>query len=183
MHIEAKNITLKDGRTAIIRLAQESDAASLAIQAKQVTIESRNLCGSPEEADFSVESEAAWIRSQLQPGSTLMVAEVEGRIVGCCNVHPQGGRKRVRHRCGMGISVLKEFWGNHLATLMLEAAIAQAKDEGYELMELDVVSTNAAAIHLYEKLGFVKWGRQPHAFKYEDGTYADFCNMTLDLSK
>ncbi len=183
MNTEAKNITLKDGRTALIRMARESDAASLAVQAKQVAGESRNLCGTPEEHNFSVEQEKEWIKSQLQPGSALIVADVEGRIVGCCNLHPQGGRQRVRHRCGIGISVLKEFWGNKLGTYMLEAVVSAAQNYDYEQMELEVISTNEAAIHLYEKMGFVKWGLLPHAFKYEDGTYGDFCTMILDLRK
>lgn len=38
---------------------------------------------------------------------------------------------------------------------------------------LTVRSDNARAIHLYEKVGFERYGIQPRAFKLKDGTYRD----------
>ncbi len=183
MRIQGKTHTIKDGRTAIIRVAEEGDAASLALQSKQVSGESRNLCSTVEEANFTVESELNWIRAQLKPRATLLVAEVEGRIVGVCSLRPEGDRQRILHRCSFGISVLKEFWGNGIGTALIQGIIEAAKGYGYEQLELNVISTNEAAIHVYKKLGFVKWGLLPHAFKYEDGSYGDFCTMILDLTK
>ncbi|MDE7260854.1 MAG: hypothetical protein K2N78_02150 [Oscillospiraceae bacterium] len=52
---------------------------------------------------------------------------------------------------------------------------------GFEQMELDVVSTNAPAIGLYKKLGFVPIGTMPRALKYRDGSYADFLLMVKQL--
>ncbi len=183
MHIEAQNIILKDGRTAIIRMAEERDAASLAIQSNLVAGESRNLCSTVEESNFTVESETTWIRAQLKPRAMLLVADVEGRIVGVCSLRPEGERQRILHRCSFGISVLKEFWGNGIGTMLIRGIIEAAKGYGYEQLELNVISTNDAAIHVYRKLGFVQWGLLPHAFKYEDGSYGDFCTMALDLTK
>ena len=56
---------------------------------------------------------------------------------------------------------------------MVQYAIEQAKLNGFELLELGVFEDNEPAIHLYEKLGFVKYGIQPRAFKLKDGTYRD----------
>ena len=48
-----------------------------------------------------------------------------------------------------------------------------AKKAGYEQAELTTVSTNTAAKSLYEKLGFVQYGVQPHSRKMKDGSYQD----------
>ena len=59
--------------------------------------------------------------------------------------------------------------------------LAGAKAAGFEQAELDVVSANAPAIGLYKKMGFEITGTIPHAFKYRDGSYADFLFMVKDL--
>ncbi len=180
----AKEWTLKDGRKAIIRQALESDAEQMIRMSKQCCSETRNLSSTAEEyATFTVEMEKKWINDRNVDGALLQVVEVDGELKGNCMIYSQGKRPRVCHRCGVGIGLLKEIWGNGVGTAMMENAIDFAKQCGYEQMELTVVSTNEAAIHLYEKLGFVRCGTQPHALKYDDGTYADFLLMTLDLHK
>lgn len=62
----------------------------------------------------------------------------------------------------------------------MEALIAYAKENGVELIYLDVRSDNASAIHLYEKYGFRKTGSYPAYFKIGDA-YFDFDLMVLDL--
>ena len=46
---------------------------------------------------------------------------------------------------------------------------------------LMVVSANEAAVGLYRKFGFEATGTVPHAFRYQDGTYADFLFMVKKL--
>ena len=48
-----------------------------------------------------------------------------------------------------------------------------AKKVGYEQAELEVVAENKDAIHLYEKLGFEKYGTLPDSMKFADGSYMD----------
>ena len=50
-----------------------------------------------------------------------------------------------------------------------------------EQAELEVVSANAPAIALYRKLGFETTGTIPRAFKYQDGSCADFLFMVKNL--
>ena len=173
MNLNPMTYLLKDGQSVLIRQAQESDAAQMLIMARQCASESRNLC--------STEAEAKWIRDRSGEGALLQVVEANERLLGNCMVYPQGRRLRVRHRCGVGIGLLKKIWNQGVGTVMMQNAIDFAKAHGYEQMELDVVSTNVSAIHLYEKLGFVSYGLHPRAFRYEDGTYADLILMALDL--
>lgn len=87
----------------------------------------------------------------------------------------------MRHRCTVGISLYREFWGMGIGTALLEALLSAAGAAGYEQAELEAVSTNEAAVGLYKKLGFDVTGTLPRAFKYKDGTYADFLFMVKSL--
>ena len=56
---------------------------------------------------------------------------------------------------------------------MMTEALKVAKQAGYEQAELEVVADNIRAVHLYEKMGFQKYGTFPDNMKYADGSYAD----------
>jgi ribosomal protein S18 acetylase RimI-like enzyme len=58
--------------------------------------------------------------------------------------------------------------------------VEYANDNGIEIINLEVRSDNAAAIHLYEKYGFNKTCTIPAFFKI-DSEYVDFDVMSLDL--
>ncbi len=88
----------------------------------------------------------------------------------------------MRHRCTVGISLYRAFWGMGIGTALMGEILQYAKTAGFEQAELDVVSTNAPAIALYQKMGFEVTGTIPHAFKYKDGSYADFLFMVKELT-
>lgn len=64
----------------------------------------------------------------------------------------------------------------------MEAIIAFAKNAGIEIIELQVRSDNANAIHLYEKMGFEKIGRYKGFYKI-NREKIDFELMNLYLEK
>lgn len=111
----------------------------------------------------------------------MIVAEIEGAIVGNCSFSSVGKKIRVRHRCSVGIALYQKVWGLGIGTALLELLIVKAIECGYEQMELDVVSRNERAINLYEKMGFIKYGNRPNAIKYKDGTYNDDILMVKQL--
>ena len=59
--------------------------------------------------------------------------------------------------------------------------LAFARENGFEQLDLEVRSSNARAIRLYEKYGFRKLCTFPHFFKI-NGEYIDFDLMNLDLN-
>ena len=58
--------------------------------------------------------------------------------------------------------------------------MAFARANGFEQLNLEVRSSNARAIRLYEKYGFRKLGTFPNFFKL-NGEYMDFDLMNLEL--
>ena len=175
MKYAAREITLKDGRTCVLRSAEKTDAAEMLRYMVQVLSETPYLISSPEEfAAMPVEKEEAFIENILSAERAVMVTAFDGdRIIGTADLRSAGARQRVQHRCGMGITILKEYWGVGLGSQMMQAIIDCAKDLGYEQLELEVVAENRRAISLYTKFGFTVYGCHPHKIRYADGTYAD----------
>lgn len=91
---------------------------------------------------------------------TYLVALVEGEVAGCCgmtNICQEGNIDNV---------VVAEQFRNHgIARTMLEELIRMGGEAGVTAFTLEVRVSNAAAIHLYEKLGFVSEGIRPRFYE------------------
>ena len=183
MEYASKEILLKNGRACLLRLAEASDAEMLLEYLKATSGETPYMIREPEEVRTSLEEEAEFIRKNREnPRALHLLAFVDGAFAGSCSFAPDSERLRMRHRCTVGISLYREFWGMGVGTALMEEILTGAKAAGFEQAELDVVSGNAPAVGLYRKMGFETTGTIPRAFKYKDGTYADFLFMVKDLT-
>ena len=183
MDYQEKTAPLKNGKTCVLRLAEESEAELLLEYLQATSAQTPYMIREPEEVRTSVEEEAEFIRKNRENPKALMVAAfVDGRLAGSCSFGAASERCRMRHRCTVGISLYREFWGMGIGTALMSEILSAAKTAGFEQAELDVVSENAPAVGLYKKLGFKETGTIPHAFKYRDGSYADFLFMVKDLT-
>jgi ribosomal protein S18 acetylase RimI-like enzyme len=99
------------------------------------------------------------------------------RVVGWCDIYPME-REGFTHRGGLGMGVHADFRRRGIGTRLINEAIGRAKDKGLERIELEVFATNAAAIGLYEKVGFAVEGVKKKARKL-DGVYDDLIQMAL----
>jgi len=88
-----------------------------------------------------------------------LVAEQDGRIVGFCGM---------MHICGEGdidrVMVDEHYRGRGIAGQMLTQLFGYGEEKGIEAYTLEVRASNAAAIHVYEKLGFVSEGIRPRFY-------------------
>lgn len=174
MFFEAKQIETNDGRKAILRSASASDAAALLRYLKKTAAETRFLMREPEEITLTLEQEGAFLREkEIEERELMLIAEVEGVHVGNCSVSSFGNYLRYQHRCSVAIALYQKYCGLGIGKQMMSAALDAAKKCGYEQAELEVVTTNEQAIHLYQSLGFEIYGEQKHSMKYKDGSYAD----------
>ena len=183
MDYQEKTVLLKNGKTCLLRLAEESDAEMLLEYLKVTSAETPYMIREPEEVRTSVEEEVEFIRKIREDTMALMVsAFVDGELAGSCSFAGSSERVRFRHRCNVGISLYRKFWGMGIGTVLMREILTGAKTAGYEQAELEVVSENAPAIGLYQKIGFKETGMIPRALKYKDGSYADFLFMVKDLT-
>ncbi len=106
-------------------------------------------------------------------------AFVDGRLVGTAGFFAHQGEK-VRHKGVLwGMYVRPEARGRGIGAALVEHVIAHARTE-VEILALSVVTENAAARRIYERLGFVAYGTEPHAMK-QDGIYYDEVLMAKRL--
>ena len=97
------------------------------------------------------------------PKSTLVVAEIDGKVAGCVLVLYRRGSKLARLYT---IAVAKQFQGRGLARRLLAAAEHDAKRRGRRTMRLEVRADDGGAITLYETSGYRRFGKRP---RYYDG--------------
>jgi RimJ/RimL family protein N-acetyltransferase len=98
-------------------------------------------------------------------------------VVGWCDII-RFDQESFRHGWRLGMGVLPAVRGRGVGRRLAEAAIAAAKAQGAERIELEVFASNTRAIALYEKLGFLREGVKRRARKL-DGEFDDIVMMAL----
>ena len=115
--------------------------------------------------------------AEWQQDDYLLVAELDGRVVGNAGLHATSKSPRRRHAGSVGMSVKDEFHGRGVGSALM-AAIVDIADNwlNYRRLELTVYTDNAAALALYRKFGFETEGTL-RDFSYRDGEYVDAYTM------
>ena len=181
MKVEEKIITLKDGRNAILRSGQVSDALQLNESFDKTKSQTKFISMSPDDKTSIEEQEERINRYINAESEVLLVAIVDGQIAGSCTFGVRHKTKRTKHRASLGIALEDSFTNIGLGTAMIEYAISICKDMGFERLELGVIEGNDRAYNVYTKVGFKATGRIYQCFKYDDGTYADEILMSMSL--
>jgi len=127
-----------------------------------------------EQASFSV----PWQREHFEhemaaPHSFPFVAESNGSVAGYVCLMSLFEEAQI-----LDIAVAPEQRGRGIARLLMNHAVAVAREKKAEVLALEVRSTNSSAITLYERCGFVRTGIRS---KYYEGI-DDAVLMELDLA-
>lgn len=151
----------------IIEKASPKDAAALLEYLKQIGSESDNLSFGTEGLPFTEEAEAAYLsKIENSKDSVMLVAKENGKIIGSASLSCLP--RRMKHRGEFSVSVLKECWNRGIGRYLTEKIIDFACKNNFSVIDLQVRNDNAAAIHLYEKIGFVKLGTHPSFFEIDN---------------
>ena len=109
---------------------------------------------------------------------TVQYFALEGeRVVGWADVFPAWAHA-VSHCGSLGMGVLSAYRGQGLGRQLLQACIEKAWSKGITRIELEARADNAAAIALYEKLGFKHEALKRNAMRFS-GQYFDSVQMRL----
>lgn len=116
---------------------------------------------------FAIEPEDAAVladphRYILAPGGQICVVEQDGAVIGCCAlVLMEPGEYELAK-----MTVTELARGNGVGRRLLQFVIAVARQMGARRLYLGSNQQLAAAIHLYEELGFRHLSAPAHASKY-----------------
>ena len=123
----------------------------------------------PQTECLDAESGADFFGAQTYCG---VAEDIEsGRLLGLYILHPNNVG-RCGHICNASYAVSGEARGMKIGEKLVLDCIEQFNA---------VVKTNAAARHLYEKLGFIQLGTIPSGFLMKDGSYEDICPYYIEL--
>ena len=106
----------------------------------------------------------------LMPERLLFTARLDGIIVGSAQlVRPPRNNEAQAFAASLMHSFVAPYARGHgLARHMTRTVEDAARALGYQILNLDVRETQAAAIRMYETLGFQRWGEHP-AYARVDG--------------
>lgn len=174
MKFREKEIGLKDGTICILRSPNEQDAEEMIKYLKMTSEETHFMVRYPEEIDMTTDKEIEFLKENLNSNKDMMIAAfVNNDLAGNAGISSVRDCIKLKHRAVFGISIKEEYWNNGIGSAMLREVIEQARQMGYEQIELGVFSDNEKAKTLYKKYGFEVWGNTKNAFKLKDGTYCD----------
>lgn len=122
-----------------------------------------------------------FLRLWLQPPVESFVAVSDDRVVGSYFLKPvQPGLGS--HIANAGYMTHADARGQGIGEAMARHSLETARRLGYRGVQFNfVVSTNAAALRLWKKLGFTVIGTVPGAFRHARSGYVDVCIMFRSL--
>lgn len=172
MKTEPKEMILKDGRLAELRSPEKEDAAALLDFLVTAAGETEFILRYPEECTMTVEQEAAWIENMgRQSGTVVIACFLDGLCAGNCQVALIGSGIKNRHRATIAIGIRKAYWGQGIGTAMMREMLTWAEKMGVLQVELEYIEGNARGRALYQKMGFVEYGRRPDAIRLKNGEF------------
>jgi ribosomal protein S18 acetylase RimI-like enzyme len=153
-----------------VRPARPEDAPALARLFAAVAAEGDGIASEPP-VDVAARSEQ-FARS----ADASQVAEAAGAVIG--HIHVDVGRFGSGD---LGMLVDAAWRGRGVGTALLAAAIAWARERGLHKLCLEVFPTNAPALALYRRAGFVEEGLRVKHYRRASGELWDAIAMGLLL--
>jgi L-amino acid N-acyltransferase len=134
-----------------IRNATNADLPSiLAIYNDVVT----NTTAIYDERPSTLEERQSWFDSRLRQGLPVLVAELEGEVVGFSSFGEWRSRWGYRYTVEHSVHVRADCRGRGFGRALIEALFPRAATLGMHMMIGHIDSAASASLRLHEKLGF-----------------------------
>lgn len=163
-----KEIKTKTGRVLILRTPTMADVDTLLGFINKLALEDTFILRSNQDT-LTLDQEKLWLSEKLEDiknkKAVLITAFSETKAVG--QVEIEVGELRGKYLGKLGISVDKDFRSEGLATELMKEAEVAARELGLKILHLEVFAGNDIARHLYEKMGFTKFGELPESIDYK----------------
>ena len=131
------------------------------IRYRQMMPEDVPVISKLEEETFSMPWSAEDFRQMIEKeDARYYVAEEDGELLGGCGVLLIVGEGNITN-----VVIKPEARNRGIGTGLLQYLIEEGYREGLNAFTLEVRVSNQAAIHVYEKVGFVSEGVRPHFYE------------------
>lgn len=149
----------------IYREAKPEDASALLLHQSTVGDETDNLSFDGKTFNISPEKEARFIERFLKSEKDVMYVALDGEKIIGNGIIEHERAKRYTHRATLSITVLRDYWGRGVGSMLMEMMIDFSRESGTEVISLEVRADNERAIALYKKYGFETIGLYKKFFK------------------
>jgi ribosomal-protein-alanine N-acetyltransferase len=112
----------------------------------------------------TIKEEKRWFSGRLKQirsrNAFVSIAELDGKVVGMCDVFPPKPTTDYLHIGHLGISIKDGYRSMGIGTALLCDALKKSRGR-YRIIVLEVFRTNKQAIRLYKRFGFKIYGNLP----------------------
>jgi ribosomal protein S18 acetylase RimI-like enzyme len=107
--------------------------------------------------------EAYWKGVLLVPERHLFVARLDGIVAGSAQLTRPPRNNEAQAFNAHLTSLFMAPWarGYKLGARLVHAVEEAAREGGVEVLNIDIRDTQKVALHLYESLGYIRWGTHP----------------------
>ncbi|MHC5268377.1 N-acetyltransferase family protein [Enterococcus sp. LJL98] len=163
----------------IIREAIPEDAAQLLKVTRKIGEETAFLVMDEKGINLPEELLALQLADLYESESNVLFVALFGdKIVGTASIKSDS-EKRIAHIGELGISILKEYWGMGLGSILIEELLIWAEEsQTIFRIELTVQSQNTKAIGLYKKFGFKQEAVMARGARSDEGAFLDVLLMS-----
>ncbi len=160
----------------ILRAFAPSDAAAAAEIWNQVVADGVAF---PQTEQLTAEAALSFFSKQ---SFTCLACDSEtNNVLGLYILHPNN-IGRCGHICNASYAVSRDCRGCGIGELLVRHCMKKGRELGFRILQFNaVVATNATALHLYKKLGFIRLGTIPAGFRMDDGHYEDIVPHYIEL--
>ena len=158
----------------VVRKYQDTDLPSMVEIWNQI-VEDANAF--PQMEKLSEDEAKKFFSSQTFTG----VAIGDHQVLGLYILHPNNVG-RCGHISNASYAVRENFRGYHIGEKLVRHSMKTGREFGFSILQFNaVVSTNIAAIHLYEQIGFHKVGVIKNGYLLGNGNYEDIISYYIEL--
>ena len=136
------------------RQIRPEDAREYVEMMRSLDLETDMMMLEPGERKNDPEAAADMIRESLAAGDFFLIAR-EGESMAGVLTAERGRCRRIRHAAYVVVGIRAGYRGRGIGTEMFKRLDAWAVSQEITRLELTVRKENKAAVHLYEKSGFV----------------------------
>lgn len=140
-----------------LRVSQAERERNDAVVIRRMREEDLEQVSRLEEETFSMPWSISAFREMVNhPDAYYFVAVDRGRVCGTCGIRNLAGEGELTN-----VVIREEYRDSGLGQRLITEALKKAQEAGMQAFTLEVRKSNAPAIHVYEKLGFVSEGIRP----------------------